>query len=179
MTKFMCRYVKAKSAMNQPESAIFSSITSFSSHTLTTTTNCIYTIVNDDEVNVLITIKCLFKLFKHSSRCIVKIVTIRVLTIHAMNYRFTLCIGFKAKGSIPVSMRLHLLGIKGLNLANRYFHRINHFLTKRAVIRQEVDHSHSTRFTNIQIKRVFCGSIDTIACLHVFEIERQAKMHII
>ena len=168
----MCCRVKAKSAMNQPESAIFSLVASYPSHTLTTTTNCIYTIVNDKKVNIRITIKRLFKLFKHRSRCIGKIVAIWVLTIHAMNHRIALNIGFKAKRFVSVSMRLHLFHIKGLNLANYNFHRINHFLTKRTVTWQKVDHPHGARFSHVQIKRMLCSSVDAIAYLRVFEIER-------
>ena len=184
MSKFMYGHpptgsFPAKFSRKQRISTIFSSPDPDTFHTITTATNCIYTIVNGYKVNVLRDIKSRFKLIKHPTICIVKIVTIGVQTIHAMNQRFTSGIGFKAKGFVPVSMRLHLLGIKGLNLANGHFHRIHHFLTKRTVTRQKVDHPHSTRFANIQIKRVLCSSIDTIACLRVFEIERQAKMHII
>ena len=52
-------------------------------------------------------------------------------------------------------MRLHLLGIKSLNLPNPDFHQINHFLTKRPVVRQKVDHPHGARFAHIEVRQPF------------------------
>ena len=107
----------------------------------------ILTTVNDYEVNVLFAIKHLAD-FQNPN--IPKIVTVWVSPIDAMHQRLTLCIRFNAEGLVSVTMRLHLLGIEGLNSTNRHFHRINHFLTKRAVIRQEVDHPHGARFAHVQ-----------------------------
>ena len=50
-------------------------------------------------------------------------------------------------------MRLHLLGIKGLNLLDHRFHFINHFLTIRTAFWQKVDHPHGARFTPVQIRQ--------------------------
>ena len=54
-------------------------------------------------------------------------------------------------------MRLHLLGIKGLNLANRRFHRIDHGRAKRTVVRQKVNHPHRVGFANVQTNRLASG----------------------
>ena len=67
-----------------------------------------------------------------------------------MHQRLTLRIGLETEGSVPVTVSLHLLGIEGLNSANRHFHRIDHFLTKRPVVRQEVDQPHRARFAPVQ-----------------------------
>ena len=70
-----------------------------------------------------------------------------------MHQRLTLRIGFKAERYVPVAVRLHLLGIKGLNIENRIFNLLNHLGAIRPVIRQEVDHPHRARFTDIQIRQ--------------------------
>ncbi len=179
VSKFMCRCSEAKSPMNQRIASIFSLPASSSSRTPRTSNNCIYTIVNDKEVNVRIEIKHLFNLVIHSLKCVIKIVTIGVLTVHAMNHRLALHIGFKAEGFVPVSVHLHLIAVEGLNPANRNFHRINHFCAKRTVIGQEVDQPHGAGFANIQVKRLLASGIGAIALSHFFKIDRQAKMHVV
>ena len=84
--------------------------------------NSIRTIVNNDKINILSGIKRLSNLVKQSVKCIVEIVTIGVLTIHAMDQWIALCIGFKAKGLTTIAVCLHLISIEGLNLANCHFH---------------------------------------------------------
>ena len=106
--------------------------------------------IKDDVINVRIEIKHLPKLFYHSPTTYIVIVTIGVSSIDAMHQRFILGIGFNAERSVAVTMRLHLLGIKDMNLTNPDFHQINHCLTKRPVIRQEVDHPHGARFAHVQ-----------------------------
>ena len=93
-------------------------------------TKCIATNIKDDEVNVRFDIKHLLNL---ASRTIL-VITRRVLPIHAMDLRGALCIGFKTEGFVPISMGLHLLGIKGLNLANLIFHPLNHLGAIRTVV---------------------------------------------
>ena len=101
-------------------------------------------------------IKRPFNLVEYSTNRVVKVVNIVAIgtsPIDAMHQRLICRIGFKAEGPVAVAMRLHLLSIEGLNLENHSFHFINHFLTKRAVIRQEVDHPHSARFAHVQIRQ--------------------------
>ena len=143
-----------------------------------TATNVSSFIIYNNEVNVRREIKHLLNFTKHSSKRIVTIVTIGVLTIHAMDHWTALNIGFKAKGLATIAMCLHLIGKKRLNLAHCHLHRINHCLLKRAVIRQEIDHPHRARFANVQIKCLLCGSRQTIACPHVV-VENFANMDII
>ena len=143
-------------------------------------TNYICTIVNDDEIDVVRReIKRLSNLGMCSVRCVVKIVAIGVSTIYAMNHRVAPCVGFKAEGHIPVSICAHLLAEKSLNLTDRRFHRIDHFLAKWPVIGQEVDHPHRARFANVQVKCLLACGVEAIACSHVFVIENLAKMHIV
>ena len=78
--------------------------------------------VKDDRINVRIEIKHLPKLVYHSPTTEIDIVTIGVSPIDAMHQRLTLRIGFNEERSVAVAVRLHLLGIEGLNPANRNFH---------------------------------------------------------
>ena len=175
----MCRCVKAKAPRNQHNSTTFSSSASYTGHTDIIISNSIYPIVNGYKVNVCTQIKYRPEFVKYSDIRIAKIVTIGVLTIHAMHHWVAPSIGLKAEGPVAITVRLHLIGIKGLNLTHGHFHRIHHFLTKRTVIGQKVDHPNCAGFTNIQIKGLLCGSIETIACPHVFKIENFAEMHIV
>ena len=179
MSKFMRGCLPAKSASNHPIATI-STATAHSSHLpAITTTNSIYTIVNDDKINVQRAIKRLSNLVTYSANCVVKIVAIGVLTIYAMNHRVAPCVGFKAEGHVPVSICAHLIAEKSLNLTDRRFHRIDHFLAKWPVIGQEVDHPHRARFANVQVKRLLACGVEAIACAHVFVIENLAEMHIV
>ena len=53
-----------------------------------------------------------------------------------------------------LSVRSHLIAVKGLNVANLIFHFLNDLGVIRPVVGQEVDHPHSARFANIQIQRL-------------------------
>ncbi len=99
--------------------------------------------VNNDKINVLPEIKRLFQIPIHVTNTNhavkAKIFTLGVWTIHAVNQRFSLIVGFKLKGSVAVAMSLHLLAIKGLDSANPGLHRVNHVGVKRTIVGQEVD----------------------------------------
>ncbi len=90
--------------------------------------------VNNDKENVLPEIKRLFQIPIHITNTnhavSENIFTLGVWTIDAVNQRVALVIGFNAEGFVAVAVGLHLLGIKGLNAANRRFHRINHVRVK-------------------------------------------------
>lgn len=49
----------------------------------------------------------------------------------------SLLLGSVAEGSVAVARHLHLIGIEGLNMANRNFYRINHVGAKRTIIGHE------------------------------------------
>ena len=114
-------------------------------------TNSIYAIINYDDVNIPPEIKSLYKLLVHSTKRIVTIVAIGVSPIEAMHLRRACGIGFKAEGSI-VAMRLHLLGIEGLNPTSHPLHLIDHFGAIRTVVGQEVDQPHGARWADFQIR---------------------------
>ena len=146
-------------------------------HNETIQDNCIYTIVNDDEINIVPDIKCHSNLVKRSER-VVNVAAIGMLPIYSVNQRVALGIGFKAKGQRPMSMCSHLIAEKSLNLADRRFHRIDHFLAKRPVIGQEVDHPNRAWRADIQVKRLLACGVQAIACSHGFVIENFANMHL-
>ena len=109
------------------------------------------TIINYDDVNITPEIKNLIELFAHIAIRIVEIVAIGVSPIDAMHHRLACGIGFKAEGSIPIAMHLHLLCIEGLNPANHRFHRMDHFGAVWTVVGQEVDEPHGARYADVQI----------------------------
>ena len=111
----------------------------------------IYTIINENEVNVVRGVKRLEDLFTDKTyiTAFVKIVIIGVFSIRTMNYQLALVIGFNTKSFVSMSMRLHLLGVKGLNSVNPSFYPLNCFGAKWTVIGQKVDHPHSERFAHI------------------------------
>ena len=118
----MCYRVPRKSARQQHKTTTFSQpYPTTSSSPIITITDCIYTVVNDDEVYIRIKIEHLFNLEIHSIERTVKIVTIGVFSNHIMYHRFILEIGFNAEGYLPVSVCTHPLGIKSLNGENLIF----------------------------------------------------------
>ena len=131
----MYHRVPRKPARKQHKTTTFSppSPTTTSSPT-TTITDCIYTIVNDDEVYVRIEIEHLFNLGIHSIKCTVQIVTIRMLSKHVMHHRFILGIGFNTEGYLPISVHNHLPGVEGLNVKDFIFHPLNDISAIRTVI---------------------------------------------
>ncbi len=152
VSKFMGGSCPVKSARKQRNTSIF--IIPTIGHTLgtsATSTNCIYSIVNDDEVNIVRReeIKHLSNIGNHSTKRTVKIVAIGMLPIHAVNQRFALGIGFKAEGHVPMSVCPHLIAVKGLNVADLIFHFLNDLGAMRPVIGQEVDHPHGARFAHV------------------------------
>ena len=178
MSKFMGGDDPVKSARN-PRIAIISFPLAYSCHNETTPQgNGIYTIVNDDEISIVRReIKCHSNLVKRSER-VVTVAAIGVLPIYAVNQRGAVGIGFKAKGQGPMSMCSHLIAEKSLNLTDRRFHRIDHFLAKRAVIGQKVDHPHRAWRANIRVKRLLACSVKAIACSQGFKINGQTGMHL-
>ena len=127
--------------------------------------------VNGDEVNILSYIKHFFNLVKHNT-CVGIIGAFGTFSLHEMHQRLSLSIGFEAEGLVSVTVYPHLHGIEGLNLTNPSFYFFIHFGAKQTIIGQEVDHSHCAGCANVQIKRVLCGSIQAIASLQVFIIQR-------
>jgi hypothetical protein len=97
----------------------------------------IYTIINENEVNLVRGIKLLENLFIYKMAYItacVKIVTIGVLRIYTVNHRLTLVIGFNTESFVSVTMRLHLLGVEALNSVHPIFYPLNRFGAKRTII---------------------------------------------
>ena len=137
--------------------------------------DCIYAVVDEDDVNVLLEVEPLTDLLEDDVGH-VEVVIVGVLPIDAMHLRPALRIGFKTEGCVSVAVRFHLLGIEGLDLANSDFHRIDHFLTKRAVIRQEVDKAHRARFPDVQIRQRFGRRAGVIA-LPVLVVVECGEMH--
>ena len=83
------------------------------------------------------------------------IVIVGVFPIHAVHHRLTLGVRFDPERLSAVSVRLHLFGEEALSLEDPDLHRVNHFLTKGAVIRQEVDHPHGTRLAHVGAPKPF------------------------
>ena len=75
-----------------------------------------------------------------------------VLPIYAMHLWLTVGVALHAEGFPPIPVRLHLLGIEGLNSANRIFHLLNHVGAVFPVVGQEVNHPHLTRFADVQVR---------------------------
>ena len=122
----MCYRVPRKSTRHQHNATTFSQpYPTTSSSPIITITDCIYTVVNDDEVYIRIKIEPLFNLGIHSIERTVKVVTIGVFSNHVMHHRFILRIGFNAEGYLPVSVHTHPLGIEGLNGENLIFQPLN------------------------------------------------------
>ena len=69
-------------------------------------------------------------------------------------------------------MRLHLLGIKCLNLANFVFHFLSHFSAIRTVVGQKVNQPHGPGLADVQVCQPFAGCIGI--ALPPLEVERQA-----
>ena len=105
--------------------------------------------VQDNPVNVLSNVEQLFYLLDNLLVA-GKVVIVSAFPIHAMNNRHSLVVGFKPEGVVSISMRLHLLGIEGLNLLDFLFHFLNYFGAKLAVVRQEVEETHSAGFADVQ-----------------------------
>ena len=159
MSKFMGHCIKGKATRNHRNSATFTNIPGHSSDITAIFDNCVFTIVNDSEVNICVVIKLEYRInletVKYRShRVVVKIVLIGMSPIDAMHQRLALGIGFKTEGSVAVAMRLHLLGIKGLNPANNCFHRIDHCGAIRTVVGQNVEHPHRARFAHVQVRQL-------------------------
>ena len=141
----MCCYFEAKASSDCRFTPTFPS-TTYSTYPLSNSTR---TIVPNNEVNIVSPhIKFLLKLLPIST-ILSNIVTISVLTIHAMHLRVAFSIGFKAKSFLTISMNLHLLSKEDLKVAHLIFHFLNYVVTKWTVIGQKVDHSHSAGFANI------------------------------
>ena len=182
MPKFMGYCPKVKITRNQRNPATFAHLIIYSSGLITMYINCAGTIVDDDEVIILRELKlkrasAKIDLIKHfSDSVVVVIVPFGMLPIDAMHQRLTLRIGFNAEGCVAVAMRLHLLGIEGLNPAHHRFHFINHPLTIRAVIGQEVDHPHRALLTHVPISQPLASREGMIAPIPLV-IKRHAEMH--
>ena len=114
--------------------------------------DCINAVVDDDEVNVLLEVEDLVDLLVHNARHI-EVVAVRVLPIHAMDQRLTLGIGFNTECPAASSVGLHLLRKESLHLPDPDSHRIDHLLTKRTVVGQEVDHPHGARLAHVQSRQ--------------------------
>ena len=85
MSELMGCCYPAKLTGKKGNATIFPSSECCSSHFHTTITNHMCTIVNDDEVNIRIEIIFLSNFVCYRTTRIVKIVTIGILPIHAMN----------------------------------------------------------------------------------------------
>ena len=90
VSQFMCYWVPRKSARKQRITTTLSlPYPTTTSNPTITIADCIYTVVNDDEVYVRKEIIRLFN-FQYSLSRIVKIVTVGVSPIDTMHYRFAL-----------------------------------------------------------------------------------------
>ena len=83
----MCRCPPAKSTGKHRDTTIFSLSAAPTYHT---PPNRFNTLIKDDKVNVLIEVKDSFQFALHSGKSGKRIVTFGMLTIHAVNHRFTL-----------------------------------------------------------------------------------------
>ena len=120
MAQFVSDRCKEYSARYQHSTTLLIPPSDSSRTRTTAKTNCIYTVVNDDEVDIevdiLLDIEHLLDLIVHNTRH-VTIAAIGVSPIDAMHQRLALCIGFKTEGFVAIAVRLHLLRIEGLNPA--------------------------------------------------------------
>ncbi len=134
MSKFMGQYFEIEVTSDQGIAPVLSPLHPGARTKPTIKSDLISAIVNDDQINVRINIKYLPNL-DCTTKCIIKIVAIRVLPIHVMNHWLTLGIGLKTKCSLSVSVRTHLPGIKGLHPGNIILHLLYYIRTEGTVIR--------------------------------------------
>ena len=151
MAKFVSCRCENHTAINQRKSANFRPPASDSSDRTAVVKNQVSTI-NDNEVNIRLDIKNLVNLVKYFiSRVVLKIVPLGMSPIDAIHPRLALRIGFNAEGIVALALRLHLLGIEGLNVENLIFHLLNHLGAIRTVVGFKVDHPHGAGFAPVEI----------------------------